>query len=89
MEEAKRLFELYLEEKTTPQQEDILFRYLADGKNKDPGFYEIMKKAWQKESTSVDYSPEAYKALEQIWDKLEPQKQKEPGDSAYKKTSKD
>ncbi|MGN7988848.1 FecR family protein [Pedobacter sp. 22226] len=67
----KTLFELYLEGKTDPEQEKTLMEYLADPANGDSEFHAIMEKAWKKQNILPDYSPEANKGLDEIWNKIE------------------
>ncbi|TDQ07484.1 FecR family protein [Pedobacter metabolipauper] len=74
--DINRLFKLYLEGKANVQQKDILFQYLADSKNKDNEFYDLMKEAWQKEARQRDETPEAAAGLEQIWGKLQQKEEK-------------
>lgn len=73
-EEIKRLFKLYLAGKTNSRQDEILFRYLADSKNKDAEFYDQIEEAWLNEPALVDRSQQADEGFEQIQRKLEQRK---------------
>jgi transmembrane sensor len=75
-EEIKRLFKLYLEERTNPGQEEILFRYLADNKNKDSELHSLMNEVWMNEPAQRDDSLQTDEELEQIWTRLGYNKQK-------------
>lgn len=74
-EEIKRLFKLYLEGRTNSLQNDILFSYLSETKNKDSEFHEMMSEAWKNEPSQKDDSPEATESLNQIWARLDHKKQ--------------
>lgn len=74
-EEIKKLFKLYLEGRTNPLQDDILFSYLSDTKNKDSEFHDLMSQAWQNEPSERDRSPEAAESLNQIRARLDHKKQ--------------
>jgi transmembrane sensor len=69
--EIKRLFKLYLEGETNARQEELLFRHLNEGGDKDPILFEEMKNSWENEPSSPDNSPEAEESLDQIWLKVE------------------
>lgn len=75
-EDIKRLFKLYLQGGTNPQQEKILFRHLNNSKNSSEEFAGLMEEAWEQEPVSPDHSPEAKEGLDQIWTKIEQKQQK-------------
>ncbi|WP_316804275.1 FecR family protein [Pedobacter nototheniae] len=70
-EDIKRLFNLYLEGKINAQQETILFDYLADDKNKDSEFHDIMDTAWLKEPVVQEHSIKAGHAFNEILNKID------------------
>ncbi|WP_316828304.1 FecR family protein [Pedobacter miscanthi] len=72
----KILFESYLEGKTNLEQEKFLMDYLADPANGDSEFHAVMEKAWKKQNSQPDYSAEANKGLNEIWNKIEYQQPK-------------
>ncbi|MGY4539462.1 transmembrane sensor [Mucilaginibacter sp. UYNi724] len=73
--EIQRLFKLYLEGKTNARQEEILFRYLADNRNKNTEFHEKIQEVWLNEPALKDHSEEAKDGLKQVWSKLEQKEQ--------------
>lgn len=74
--EIKKIFKLYLEGNTNPQEEEKLYRYLADEQNKDGELLDLMEEAWQNEPILRSDSPEEVPGLERIWKALERKKQK-------------
>ena len=70
-ENIKTLFERYLEGKTDLEQEKFLMEYLADPSNADSEFHGVMENAWKKENSQADYSLEANRGIDQIWNKIE------------------
>jgi transmembrane sensor len=75
-EEIKRLLKLYLEGTANARQKNILFRYLADSKNKHSEFHDQMREAWQNEPAQRDESSKAAEGLAQIWARIEQGDQK-------------
>ncbi|MEH3114489.1 FecR family protein [Pedobacter terrae] len=70
-ENIKILFEYYLAGKTTPEQEKVLMKYLADTANGDSEFYGQMERLWTEQTTKADYSSTAANGLAEIWKKIE------------------
>jgi len=75
-EDIKRLFKLYLQGGTNPQQEKILFSYLKNNKKNDQDFNDLMSQAWEEQPASRDESSAAAEGLNQIWNKVEQKKQR-------------
>ena len=75
-EEIRRLFKLYLEGKTTQDQEDKLLRYLGGGKGGDEQLSDLIEEAWINEPSLREDSLEVDRELEEIWAKAENNRQK-------------
>lgn len=66
-EEAKILYQLYLEGNTSPEQEEALFSYLRRQEVIDASFDELTSVVWENEVSLRDNSVSAQTELKSIW----------------------
>lgn len=69
-EETKKLFKLYLEGNTTPEQEEELFSYIRGQEEMDDSFEGLTTAAWNEDSSWRDDSLSAKVELQSVWSKI-------------------
>ena len=73
------LWKLYLDGKTSRQEEKILFHYLADERYPDREFYGVMQELWNDEPGQRIENKETAERLNQIWGEIARKKERKTG----------
>lgn len=69
-EEAKKLFKLYLEGNTSPEQEEELFSFIRKQEDMDESFREVTENTWNEDNNWRDDSLSAQVELQSVWTKI-------------------
>lgn len=62
-DEIKRIFKLYLEEKSSPEQEEILFAFVRGQENSETFFRDIINETWNQDIQIIEKNGKAKRSL--------------------------